>query len=440
MSNIDERIRTAVEWLRGSQIPHPGGGAGWGWIPDVPPNPQNTAEVVCVLHRAGSEIPRAAKVTLLVQATVVQRPNGDEWYFRTPIDVAWRIRALRCLGIAESDPHLAGAVRSLLDQQDSETGGWRMSGFLGPVSITATAAAVEALIGIDGFTSVDGEQHQAISRGIGYLVAAVYQEPRSLPMYAAAHIATVLSRIEIVRIGDKRAERACELVVKRLLTGLRKGEYEIETEIFRRDDLIDTWRHLTLHLAVGAVISADSRAIFDPAVRAAIVALLDMQEMEALAIYRGGFRISDEGPVTSYATTQALEALLQVRPAINERVNPAKVYDEICRADGTHRTDPQAIASVRGHRMLMNSTAGQALSLLGTAAGLTVFGLAVSFAAVYGTVGSRALVVWGTVLVAFSTYCGLATRFPRLPKKRVASAVFGAFTALVMPVVTYLLA
>ncbi|WP_280363057.1 hypothetical protein [Nocardia wallacei] len=437
MSNIDERIRMAVEWLRGSQLPHPSGGAGWGWIPDVPPNPQNTAEVVCVLHRAGCEIPRAAKVAALVRATVVERPIGDEWYFRTPIDVAWRIRALRCLEVEETDPGLLGALRSLLDQQDSETGGWRMSGFLGPVSVTATAAAVQALIGGGSF---DGERHQAISRGIAFLVSSVFQEPRTLPMYAAAHIATVLSRPEIVEIGDKRAERACTLAVKRLLTGLRRNECEIDTEIFRRDDLVDTWRHLTLHLAVAAVVSADSRTIFDPAVRAGIVELLEMQEVDTLAIYRGGFRISTEGPVTSYATTQALEALLQVRPAINERVNPAKVYDEICRADGAHHTDPQAVATVRGRRMLMNSTAGVALLLLGAAAGGTVFALAVGFDQALGKIGSRALVVWGTLLIASGTYCGLATRFPRLPKRRVAGAVFAAFTALVLPVISFLLA
>ncbi|WP_024803642.1 hypothetical protein [Nocardia sp. BMG51109] len=436
MSNIDERILMAVEWLRGSQIPHIGGGAGWGWIPDVPPNPQNTAEVVCILHRAECEIPRAEKVAALVRATVVERPVGDEWYFRTPIDVAWRIRALRCLGVEESDPGLVGAVRSLLEQQDSETGGWRMSGFLGPVSITATAAAIPALIG-DG--SFDGERQQAISRGIAFLVASVFQEPRSLPIYAAAHIATVLARPEIAEIGDKKAERARSLAVKRLLHGLRRNECEIETEIFRRDDLVDTWRHLTLHLAIGAVVSADSRTIFDPAVRAAIVELLEMQEVDALAIYRGGFRISAEGPVTSYATTQALEALLQVRPAINERVNPAKVYDEICRADGAHHTDPQTVASVRGRRMLVNSTAGAALWLLGAAAGGTVFALAVGFDQALGKVGSRALVVWGTLLIALGVYSGLATRFPRLPKRRVAATVFAAFTALVLPVVTFLL-
>ncbi|SUA45105.1 Uncharacterised protein [Nocardia africana] len=129
-----------------------------------------------------------------------------------------------------------------------------------------------------------------------------------------------------------------------------------------------------------------------------------------------------------------------MRPAINERVNPAKVYDEICRVDGAHRTDPQAIATLGRHRMLMNSTAGQASLVLAVSAGATVFALAVGFHTVFGTVGSRALVVWGTVLVAVGAYCGLATRFPRLPKRRVASAVFAAFTALVMPVVTYLLA
>ncbi|WP_280263760.1 hypothetical protein [Nocardia wallacei] len=436
MSNIDERIRMAVEWLRSSQIPHLSGGAGWGWIPDVPPNPQNTAEVVCMLHRAGCEIPRPEKVAALVRMTVVQRPVGDEWYFRTPIDVAWRVRALRCLGVEESDSGVVEGIRSLLDQQDSETGGWRMSGFLGPVSITATAAAVLALIADGAF---DGERQQAISHGIAYLVSAVYQEPRTLPMYAAAHIASVLSRPEIVAIGDKRAERACELAVQRLMTGLRRSECEIETEIFRRDDLVDTWRHITLHLAIGAVVAADSRTIFDPAVRAAMVELLDMQEVDALAIYRGGFRISAEGPVTSYATTQALEALLQVRPAINERVNPAKVYDEICRADGAHHTDPQTVATLRGRPMLMNSSAGEVLLVVGAAAGATVFGLGFGFDDDLGKIASRALVVWGTLLIALGTFCGLATRFPRLPKRRVAASVFAAFTALVLPVISFLL-
>lgn len=437
MSSIDERIQMAVAWLLSSQLPHVSGGAGWGWIPDVPPNPQNTAEVVCVLHRAGCEIPSATKVATLVRAIVVERPAGDEWYFRTPIDVSWRVRALRCLGVAETDDGLVAGIRSLLDQQDSESGGWRMSGYLGPVSITATAGAVIALI--EG-NSDDTERNRAITRGIAYLASAVYQEPRSLPMYAAAHIATVLARPEITAIGDKRAERAKDLAAERLLAGLRGSERDIETELFRRDNFVDTWRHLTLHLAIGAVVAADSRSVLDPAVRAALIELLDMQEMDALGIYRGGFRISAEGPVTSYATTQALEALQQVRPAINERVNPGSVYDEICRVEGAHPTDSQTVLSVRGHRLVMNSTAAEALLLVSAAAGGTVFALSVVFADNLGQAGSRALVVWGTLLVAIGVYCGIATRFNRLPKRRVAGAVFAAFTALVLPVITFLLA
>ncbi|WP_216893093.1 hypothetical protein [Nocardia alni] len=436
MSSIDERIHMAVAWLLSSQLPHVGGGAGWGWIPDVPPNPQNTAEVVCALHRAGCEIPSAARVTTLVRAVMVERPSGDEWYFRTPIDVSWRVRALRCLGVAETDESLVAGVRSILDQQDSESGGWRMSGYLGPVSITATAGAVQALIGGD---SSGAERDRAIARGIAYLVSAVYQEPRSLPMYAAAHVATVLSRPEIAAIGDKRAERACALAAERLLAGLRRDEHDIETELFRRDNFVDTWRHLTLHLAIGAVVAADSRSVFDPAVRAAMVELLDMQEVDALGIYRGGFRISAEGPVTSYATTQALEALLQVQPAINERVNPAKVYDEICRADGAHPTDAQVLVSVRGHRLVMNSTAAATLLPVSSAAGATIFALALLCTSQLGHIVSRGLVVWGTLLFALGVYGAIATRFPRLPKRRVAAAMFAALTAVVLPVIAFLL-
>ncbi|WP_330253740.1 hypothetical protein OG874_03800 [Nocardia sp. NBC_00565] len=87
----------------------------------------------------------------------------------------------------------------------------------------------------------------------------------------------------------------------------------------------------------------------------------------------------------------------------------------------------------------MNSYAGAGLLAVGGSAGLTIAVMSVAFADQLGDIGSRALVVWGTVLIAVSTYVCVTTRFPVVPKGRIGAVVFAAFTAVVLPVVTFLL-
>lgn len=128
-----------------------------------------------------------------------------------------------------------------------------------------------------------------------------------------------------------------------------------------------------------------------------------------------------------------------MRDSLNETVNPAKVFDLICRADGVHHVDAQHLVSARGRPLVMNSHAGAALLAMGGSAGLTITLLAVAFAGELGTVGSRALVVWGVLFIAAGTFASLATRLPSVPNGRIAALVFAAYTAVVLPVVTFLL-
>ncbi|WP_330249300.1 hypothetical protein OG874_23495 [Nocardia sp. NBC_00565] len=139
-------------------------------------------------------------------------------------------------------------------------------------------------------------------------------DSRTEPLYACAYVASIVSQPEVAAVGGKRVERARASVVERLLTGLRQGDARVEEEAFRRGEVADTWRHLSLHLAVGAVITADPHTIFEPPVRRALTGLLDLQETGPLHTHRGEFRTSAEGFVTSYATTQALEAMVTARP------------------------------------------------------------------------------------------------------------------------------
>lgn len=143
------------------------------------------------------------------------------------------------------------------------------AGSVGPVSLTATTAALPAL----------------------------------------AHLAAVE---ETAAIGGKRVDRVRSLAVERMLEGLRQGRARVEEEPFRRGAVAATWRHLSLHLAVCAVGTADERTVFDPGVRRGLVESLELQETEELSAVRGGFRTSTEGFVTSYATVQGLEAMTAV--------------------------------------------------------------------------------------------------------------------------------
>ncbi|MGW5388440.1 hypothetical protein [Nocardia sp. NPDC003963] len=436
MSNIDQRIGWAVDWLHRSQLGDRHGGAGWGWVSDVPPNPQNTAEAVVALTAAGRPVPRADEVRTLVRRDVVDTESGA-WEFRSPIDLSWRLRALSCLGVGPTDPAVVGCLRELHAKRDPETRGWRLSGPVGPVSLTATTAALHALADL---AVADDAAARALVQGTSLVVSLLLDDdPRTQPMYACAHAALLLSRPEVAAVGGKRVERVRATTVARMLDGLRRGEARVEEEPFRRGDTADTWRHLSLHLAVCAVVTADERAVFDPGVRRGLVELLELQETQELSASRGGFRTSTEGFVTSYATVQGLEAMTAVRRMVNERVNPATVFDMICREQGVHPRDAQEVVGYRGSVVLMNSYAGAMTLAAALPAGLTIALLAILFADDLGVVVSRSLVVWGTFFVALGTYTGIATRLPSVPKARTAAAVFAAFTAVILPVVTFLL-
>ncbi|UGT38626.1 hypothetical protein LTV02_21055 [Nocardia yamanashiensis] len=438
MSNLDERIGDAVEWFQRSQLPDGRGGAGWGWVSDVPPNPQNTAEVVCALARAGRAIPRVDEVSALVRQPVIQRDERGEWAFRTPIDLSWRLRALHCLGAPETDADVVAGRDALIAEADAGTGGWRLSDRVGPVSITSTANAIQALAPL---AASDENVARTVLRGTGFLVESMLdQDPRVQPLYASAHVATALARPEIAAVGGRRVERARDLAVQRLLAGLGNGDPQIEEEPFRRGDFADTWRHLALHLTVGALLTAEPKTIFDPVVRNALTQLLDLQETGPLRTHRGGFRTSPEGFVTSFATTQALEAMLGARQVVNENVNPARIFDMICQEQGRHHADAQRVVSLRGRAVVMNSLAGAASFGLGGAAGLTIAMLAVGFGDELGKIGSRALVVWGMLFLALGTLAAVTTRFPAASKRGIAAAVFAGYTALALPIVSFLLA
>lgn len=437
MSDLEHRIGEAARWLSSNLADDGLGHAGWGWVPDVPPNPQNTAEVAYALTRVGRGVPRTHEVIALIRSGSVKHESRGDWAFQGVIDVAWRLRGLRCLVTNPADdPDLLACARTLIDAQDAGTGGWRLAGGSGPISITATTAAVLALLPLHSSLNVTG----AVTRGLGMLISsAIDGDERANRLYAAAQIADILARPEVAAFGGPRAERARKIALDRVMDHLRREDTGIEEETFRREGAADTWRHLTLPMSLMAVGRAWPEQVFDPAFRRGLIALLDLQETGEKNVNRGGFRTSREGFVTSYATTQALEVLAEIRTTVNERVNPARTFDLLCRIDGAHHSDPQNVITVAGRTVTMNSRAGAVILAISMLSGTTTVVLAVAMRTHLATAASRSLVLGGTAVVGVGVFGYLAVRLPATPNGRIAAAVFAAFTAVVLPVLTYLL-
>jgi len=427
----------AVDFLTREISTDGAGGAGWGWVPDVPPNPQNTAEVVCALRTLGREVPQVEEVFTLVCRDAVKHHSQGAWAFDALIDVAWRLRALRWLDISPDHPAVLACAASLVQAQD-DGGGWRLAGAAGEISITATAAAVR---GLHGLAVPDSDVNTAVRDGVGCLIASVLTDDvRSRKLHAAAQIADLLARSEIAELGGPQTDRAREIALKTVMDHLDRDAVGIEEETFTRGAVTDRWRHMTLHLGLLAASRAAPDRVFDPSFRRGFANLLALQECaEADNVNLGGFRTSREGFVTSYATTQALEVLAEIDATVSKRVNAARTFDLVCRLDGAHHTDPQDVVTVGGRNVSMNSWAGLVLLVLGTLSGGTTAVLAVVLENSLGEAGSRGLVVWGAGLIAVGVFGYLVVRLPATSNGRIAAAVFTAFTALVIPVVTFLL-
>jgi hypothetical protein len=434
MTNLQTRVDLVHRWFINT-VNRTETTAGWGWVPDVPPNPQNTAEVVCAIGDADLELPYRSEIMRLIRTPVVDSPRGD-WVFEAPLDLAWRVRALRYLGVAADDAGLSADIDALLKAQLG-SGGWPMASGLYAPSATATAAAVLAL----AMTSDDRALAMA-RRGLEHLTTINDngRDHQRGPVHVAAYTAFTLSRPEVRALGsERRFAQARDLACDRLMRFLATRRYEAEEETFSRGRVLDTFRHLTLPIALRAVAAARPEALFEPPFRDALVALLALQDTTPTHVTYGGFRTSPEGFVTSYASTQALEVLASIRKDLSDYVNPAVAFDLICHSNSAHHTDPQTLARLGNRSLIMNSTAALSVMVLAVFAG---GGLAAAGAMTRDAASpsvSRAFLVFGSLLAGLGISCYLSTRLHRTPIQRISLVAFTLFTALVLPALMFIL-
>jgi hypothetical protein len=456
MSNFTRRVDLAVEWFNSRVIPDGDGGAGWGWMPDVVPNPQNTAEVVCILARLDRVIPREQEVVKLIRRRTVRHASGNDWDFGSCIDVAWRLHALRYLINDQQDPDILECAQLLVNTQDEATGGWRMAGSSGPISITATCAAVLALCGLKSPANSPPVRDRrlrsletpldiprTVDVGLRMLITAVLgDDPRADPLYANAEVAHLLSQPEIEAFGGERNKRAKAKAAGRVLAALEDNRLDIEDEVFTRGPVADSWRHLPVYLALEATAEAAPHQICEPAFRRALIRMLDLQEVGddlVNTVNFGGFRTSEEGFVTTYATAHGLGVLAALETWLDRRVNPGSVFNLLSRSTGEHHTDPRDIVTFGDRVVTMNSYAGELLLATELVAAATVISLAICFKEQLEHGGTGLLLLLSGSFLANGIFFFVSARFPGVSKGRLVSAVLSPFVAFAVSIVVYIL-
>lgn len=402
------------------------------------PNPQNTAEVVCALLDARKEVPHLSDVVALLQQDEVFHPRKDrKWSFANNIDIAWRLQALlrlRDLHGAVVDDATIDRLAKMLQERQATDGSWAFSES-GLGSVVATALAVEAL---SMFRDGSADRQQCVTQGLDWLHAYVRDASISEGVFALSRALRTLSLNEVLPGQGAASGRLLRRRADHILNHMKETELGIEEEIFQRGNVQDCWRHLSLPMALEALVRVAPRFAFEPAFRRSLIRLMELQEPRGPS--HGGVRTSPEGFVTSYATSLYVSTLAVIQKELNHGVSGAATFDFICQNAGLHHTDAHEIGEIGDSTILANSTATQ--WFFWTTALLSLSLLLVSLPRVSGiSLGVRKLLtleaLLGLSVSIIGVYKGHHVDAPLL---KVAVVVFSTMTGVALPLVVWVIA
>jgi hypothetical protein len=403
-------------------------------VPDVHPNPQNTAEAVSAYLALGQEVPHLARVVSMLESEEPLVCHGQSWEFGTTLDLAYRLRALAGL---RQHSHAAVPAR-VVDRlghelrECFESGGWALSAG-DDVSVFATAVALQALGAAGHVTTTDGLAREAWGTIMSAAVDPGFHCPLATRSYAVACLAN--PDLKLLRTG--RSERAMRAGAMELLPALGESEASIEEEAFYRGTVLDRWRHVVLPLALHAIATATPGAVANPEFRHCFSRLCDLQEMEGTN--KGGFAAGRFGLVTSYATVQAITAIDAVDEAIESQPDPSQLIELLFRREGTHHTDPQVLGGTVERPIMANSHAALAGAVLATVLGLLAVAPMIADGGAFSANVRRIVFGVDTYLLTVAWYGYAVARISNVSRTAIASVMFAGVTAVLFPLLSLLI-
>lgn len=434
MFAFDQRLRLAVAWLSSRVTVLDDEIAGWGWVPDVHPNPQNTAEAVGAYLILGEEVPHLQQVVTMLECEEPITCHGQSWEFGTTIDLAFRLRALACLRFRSRAAVPARVVDRLGHElrECFDTTGWAVAAG-DDVSVFATALALQAL-GAAGHVTPSDPLTRA---GWDTVVRAAVDPGPHCPLATRSHAVACLANRDLKVLHTGRSERAMRAGAAALLRSIATADVAIEEEAFYRGTVLDRWRHVLLPLALHAVATATPAAVTDPLFREHFSQLCDLQELDGTN--KGGFAAGPHGLVTSYATVQAIAAIDAVDQAIESHPDPSQLIELLFRRDGSHHTDPQIVGGTASRPVVANSRAALTAAALTTVVALTGVAPLIIDGGAYSPNVRRLVFGIDTYVLTIAWYGYVVARLSDVSKAAIASVMFAAVTAVLFPLLSLLI-
>ncbi|WP_131831187.1 hypothetical protein [Frankia sp. CcI49] len=400
---------------------------------DVIPNPQNTAEVVVALAHAGRPSAGFEGLADALARLEVIWPDGRVWIFDTPIDHAWRLRGLCRLAPSLNRDRL---IRETLDALWAQfTGrGWRLAPEQGE-SAFVTSVALLAIGEASDLDLVPELADRCIESWNWLLDNLARPRNQECPIAHTSWALLALSGLPFARWRNSAYRRAVQAGLRRLLEALEEP-IPIEEEAFVRGPIRDKWRHPNLAVVIQAILKTDPPRLFTPALRGQFIQLMSHQLTDPLGA-EGAFTLNGAGPITTYSTTHGVQTMVMVRDAF-VRTSPGDLLELFCQLDGSHHSDSQKIApGPGGSPILMNSTAGLAVGILFTAL-VAMFAPFVLGGVAVTDVSRKILACLLVYFLAVGWYGYPAARLSQTSNRHIALGIYGAVTAVVLPLVTYL--
>lgn len=375
--DIEVCIEGALQWLMSVYDREK---CGWGWIQHIPPNEQNTAEVVlALLHGNGdkekyrSVIEECARNHFMVESAQVTK------------DWVWVTRALieiKDENLFEGDPELCRQLdkvikygtEKVIELWDEKGGGWPDT-YNEPSQVTWTSIVLFFLHqylptnkvqsartyllrsqnsdGGWGLWKMSAENVETMFNGHPRLISRAISQIES----NAACTSLALIALKSVNGPYTCLNRGIAWLVANMM---ENGGWPIFNQIGIRRNEVYTYRHFSTAWAIRAILAIDANSLFKSYFVDSIIYLVRLRDSATL-----GWRTSEDSDPFTWATCNAIDALNDVLQCLSKK--PVEMFRVI--AEWHHERHLVNLTSITmfGRHFIFNRAVALSFALITTA-------------------------------------------------------------------------
>ena len=366
-------LRDAATWLQRVYSAAP---SGWGWVQHIPPNAQNTAEVLLALLSLPEQDRFADFPNVLRSCVKDQLIDCTRSATR---NIAWVTRALiqiRAQEAYEPANSLDGPIRSGVDalrQLQNRDGGWPevaaepsqvtwtaltlilLGDELPPATVAAATDYLEGAQRSDGgwpLWTLSLDEVEERFKDHPRMIASASSQVNSNAACTAYAVLALSQR----RRNDRGQKRGVAWLIEHID---EHGHLPLFQQASVIESEVSTFRHFSTCWALQAILSVDPGLIFNDRVASLVMYLLGLRDQAT-----GGWRASEDSDPYTWATCNAIYTLRGVIQAL-QHVNP-DMFLVLAQWHHARELASSSWFEIRGHRLAVNTSAALAIAVFTT--------------------------------------------------------------------------